>query len=95
MASVSEPSPKRTSDGFVHYSNGTDETGLPTYAAVGSSDAISHDEYDVIIVGAGFAGLIAARELSLRGRSILIIEARDRIGGRTGRTRSRAIRHSQ
>ena len=38
--------------------------------------------YDVIIIGAGFAGLVAARELSQRGRSVLIIEAKDRIGGR-------------
>jgi monoamine oxidase len=40
-------------------------------------------EYDVLIVGAGFAGLVAARELSMRGLSIVVLEARDRIGGRT------------
>lgn len=41
------------------------------------------DEYDAIIVGAGFAGLTAARELSRSGRRIAVLEARDRIGGRT------------
>jgi len=41
---------------------------------------------DVIVVGAGFAGLTAARELSRRGRSVLVVEARDRIGGRTWTT---------
>ncbi len=39
--------------------------------------------FDAIVVGAGFSGLIAARELSAQGRSIALIEARDRIGGRT------------
>lgn len=38
---------------------------------------------DVIIVGAGFAGLIAARELSRRGHKTILLEARDRIAGRT------------
>lgn len=39
--------------------------------------------YDVVVVGAGFAGLTAARELSRQGLSVRIVEARDRIGGRT------------
>src|SRR5699024_2533713 len=38
---------------------------------------------DVIIVGAGFAGLTTARELSRQGLDVLVLEARDRIGGRT------------
>lgn len=37
---------------------------------------------DVIVVGAGFAGLTAARELAERGVSAIVLEARDRIGGR-------------
>jgi monoamine oxidase len=38
--------------------------------------------YDVIIVGAGAAGLSAAKDLAASGRQVLILEARDRIGGR-------------
>ena len=38
--------------------------------------------YEVVIIGAGAAGLAAAAELARRGKSAVVLEARDRIGGR-------------
>ena len=38
---------------------------------------------DVVIVGGGFAGVTAARELRQRGVGVILLEARDRLGGRT------------
>ncbi len=39
-------------------------------------------EYDCIVVGAGMAGLAAADHLERAGRTVLVLEARDRLGGR-------------
>lgn len=38
---------------------------------------------DVVVIGAGFAGITAARELVRAGKKVIVLEARDRIGGRT------------
>jgi phytoene dehydrogenase-like protein len=40
------------------------------------------EQFDTIVVGAGVAGLSAARLLTDAGRRVVVLEARDRIGGR-------------
>ena len=45
------------------------------------------DAYDVIVIGGGFAGITAARELQHAGLRTLVLEAQNRLGGRTFTTR--------
>ena len=51
-------------------------------AGAGATAPAKHG-YDVVVVGGGFAGVTAARELAHRGARVLLLEARNRLGGRT------------
>ena len=42
--------------------------------------------YDVVVIGAGFAGLTAARDLAKNGFDPVVVEGRDRVGGRSSTT---------
>ncbi|WP_332368839.1 NAD(P)-binding protein [Spirosoma telluris] len=42
--------------------------------------------YDVLLIGAGYAGLTAMHELKKAGKNALLLEARDRVGGRLDKT---------
>jgi monoamine oxidase len=60
--------------------SGEEEGADETRPAGGSR---SHPDYDAIVIGGGFAGATAARELHMNGLRVLLLEARPRIGGRT------------
>src|SRR4029078_2876618 len=47
-----------------------------------TAQAAAAEGADVIVVGAGVAGLSAASHLRSAGRSVIVLEARDRTGGR-------------
>ena len=49
----------------------------------GATASGTNADFDVIVVGGGFAGVTAARELGKHGYKTLLLEARSRLGGRT------------
>ncbi|KAH0343399.1 monoamine oxidase N, partial [Aureobasidium melanogenum] len=59
--------------------------GVPSIGVIQPPTNIRDEQaiYDVIVVGAGYCGLTAARDAALSGLRVLLLEARDRIGGRS------------
>jgi monoamine oxidase len=68
------------------------EVGAPPARRAGgkrAADERSREEKraaDVVVVGAGFAGLTAARDLARLGYDVVVLEGRDRVGGRSSTT---------
>ena len=49
------------------------------------------DHFDTIVIGAGVAGLTAARLLADAGRDVVVLEARARVGGRVSTDRDNGL----
>ncbi|KAJ6028116.1 hypothetical protein N7540_003692 [Penicillium herquei] len=59
--------------------------GVPSIGVISPSTNLTSGSgpWDVIVVGAGYSGLTATRDLCVAGLRVLLVEARDRIGGRS------------
>ncbi|KAA8627048.1 monoamine oxidase N [Pyrenophora tritici-repentis] len=61
------------------------KAGVPSVGVISPSSNISSLDvvYDVVVIGAGYFGLTAARNMAAEGLNVLLLEGRDRIGGRS------------
>ncbi|KAM5343359.1 hypothetical protein ACJ41O_011896 [Fusarium nematophilum] len=73
-------------EGFTWTPSGGMREGLPSIGVISPSTHFvqpKDDLFDTIVIGTGYAGLVASRDLATQGKKTLVIEARDRLGGRT------------
>lgn len=61
------------------------QAGVPSLGVIQPPTKLASDAtiYDVAVLGGGYTGLTATRDLTLTGHKTLLVEARDRIGGRS------------
>ncbi|CAK7236849.1 hypothetical protein SCUCBS95973_009749 [Sporothrix curviconia] len=84
---VSNPSGYRSRDGFQWTKETGLQAGIPSLGVIRPSNNLpstaQSELYDVVVIGGGYTGLTAIRDLAIAGYKVLLIEARDRIGGRS------------
>ncbi|MBV8144232.1 MAG: FAD-dependent oxidoreductase, partial [Gammaproteobacteria bacterium] len=71
---------------FIAVTAGAAAGSLPlaaSTAGAGAEESAVRGQYDVIVIGGGFCGITAARECRRAGLRALVLEARNRLGGRT------------
>ena len=56
--------------------------GLGEAAEAATTSGSLPSNVDVVVIGGGLSGLVAARKLVATGKTVLVLEARDRVGGR-------------
>lgn len=71
--------------------DGDDSRGADARAVTSSERSGSGGERDVVVIGAGVAGLSAARQLAKAGRSVVVLEANAWVGGRVRTDRSLGV----
>lgn len=69
-------------DALKYFGAGAAATLTPGLPSNPSVAPVESHRADVIVIGAGFAGLTAARNLERAGKKVVVLEAQDRIGGR-------------
>lgn len=78
------PKPHLTREGHQWTPQSGLQSGIPSISVIRPlSNRSSSKVHDVIVLGAGYTGLTALRDLAVAGHDVLLVEARDRIGGRT------------
>jgi hypothetical protein len=75
-------------DGYCWTKKDGLKAGVPTIGLINPPTNVTDENvnYDVVVIGAGYCGLTAARNAALEGLRVLLLEGRDRIGGRSWST---------